>query len=173
MINVLLFSDQKEGTKIKPYKGVYLIAEKQFEVLAPSPFPEDIVKVLIKSSDPKWRKGFNILRTSEEFIKYIQKKPGYVVAFKILSHDVVDEVAEPYNPLDEPHKDSANVSCNFKYIHTHIDLNSKTFMESIQNKKYKQNECWINSITDFYGDTLMNTDRKRNKTTTSKFHENK
>jgi hypothetical protein len=48
-ITVLLFSDQKEGSTSKPYKGVYLIAEKQFDVLAPSPFPEDIVKVLIKN----------------------------------------------------------------------------------------------------------------------------
>ena len=35
-------------------------------------------------------------------------------------------------------------------------------MESIKKEKYTQNECWINSITDFYGDTLMNTNRKRN-----------
>ena len=35
-------------------------------------------------------------------------------------------------------------------------------MESIKQEKYTQNECWINSITDFYGDTPMNINRKRN-----------
>jgi len=41
-------------------------------------------------------------------------------------------------------------------------------MESIKKEKYTQNERWINSITDFYGDTLMNTNRKRNVLTRQK-----
>ncbi len=58
--------------------------------------------------------------------------------------------------------DASNVSCKFNYIETSLNLDSKTFMESIKKEKYTHNECWINSITDFYGDTLMNINRKRN-----------
>ena len=35
-------------TKQKPYKGVYLMKEAQYEVKAPNPFPQDLYKVLVK-----------------------------------------------------------------------------------------------------------------------------
>ena len=162
LVNVLLFADKKAYPKQKPYKGFYLIAEKQFEVKAPSPFPEQLVKVFIKNLDDLWSKGFAILRTSKEFMKFIYNKPGYVVGFKILSYESLVDDGFVHDPMDKPLKDASNVSCNFRYMHTPIDLNTQTFFEAIRNKRYKQNECWINSITDFYGDTLMNTERKRN-----------
>ena len=162
LVSVLLFSDKKAHPNQKPYKGLYMIAEKQFEVQAPSKFPEQIVKVLIRNDAPLWKVGFPILRTSKEFMKFIHNKPGYVVAFKILSYESLVDDGFVHDPMDKPLKDASNISCNFRYMHTPIDLNTQTFFEAIRNKRYKQNECWINSITDFYGDTLMNTYRKRN-----------
>ena len=41
-------------------------------------------------------------------------------------------------------------------------------MTAIKNEKYRDSACWINSIADFYGETLMNTDRKRNVLTRAK-----
>ena len=58
-----------------------------------------------------------------------------------------------YDPLDEGLQDASKVSCNFKYIHTPIDLDSKTFVESTQNERYTKHKWWVNSTTDFYGDT--------------------
>ena len=33
---------------------------------------------------------------------------------------------------------------------------------AIKNNKYVENECWINSIYDFYHDTLLRPDKKKN-----------
>ena len=157
--------------KQKPYKGVYLIGNgpKQIEVKAPKPFPQDIYKELIKNTQKReFKKGMNIFMTNKDFKETWQHKPGYIVAFKILSYETIGDTDKEYNPLDADLMDASNVSCNFNYIETNLDLDKKTFMESIKNKKYRDSECWINSITDFYGETLINTDRKRNVLTRAK-----
>ena len=170
LVNVLLFSDKREHSNIKAYKGVYLLKEAQYEVRAPKPFPEELVKVFIKKDEqPKlFKKAFNILMTDKHFAKLIQNKPGYAIVVKFLSYDSLEDGGRDYNPLDKGLMDADNVSCNFRYIHTAIRLDSKTFMDSISNERYTKNECWINSITDFYGDTLMSANRKRNVLTRQK-----
>ena len=50
LVDVLLFSDAPAHSKQKPYKGVYLIKEAQYEVIAPNPFPQDLFKVLVKKN---------------------------------------------------------------------------------------------------------------------------
>ena len=165
LIDVLLFSPVKLHEKHKPYKGVYLIGTGpiQLEVQAPKSFPPDIYKTFIKNDQKKeFKKGINIFMTSKDFKERWGHQPGYIVAFKIMSAEELGDTGKEYNPLDEDLMDASNVSCNFNYIETSLNLDSKTFMESIKKEKYTQNECWINSITDFYGDTLMNTNRKRN-----------
>jgi hypothetical protein len=154
-----------------PYKGVYLIGTgpKQIEVKAPKPFPQYIYKELIKNTQTRqFKKGMNIFMTNKDFKETWQHKPGYIVAFKIVSYETIGDTDKEYNPLDADLMDASNVSCNFNYMETNVDLDKKTFMESIKNKKYRDSECWINSITDFYGETLMNTDRKRNVLTRAK-----
>jgi hypothetical protein len=171
LVDVLLFSAKPAHPKQKPYKGVYLMAEQQNEVRAPNPFPQDIYKQLIRQDKQQaaFKKGMNILMTDKHFKHWIENKVSDgVVAFKILSYETLGDTGKEYNPLDDDLMDASNVSCNFDYIETLVNLDSKTFMESIRNEKYKQNECWINSITDSYGDTLMNTDKKRNVLTRAK-----
>ena len=107
--------------------------------------------------------------TDKHFKRWIDNKVSDgVVAFKILSYETLGDTGKEYNPLDEDLMDASNVSCNFNYIETLLNLDSKTFMASIKKENYKQNECWINSITDFLGDTLMNTNKKRNVLTRDK-----
>ena len=36
-----------------------------------------------------------------------------------------------------------------------------TFMEAIRNKNHTENECWINSIYDFYKDTLLSENKRK------------
>ena len=88
-VYVSLYSDEKRFPKQKPYKGVYHICDKQFEVKAPNPFPKELLKVLVNHRMPLWTKGFNILKTSEDFLKFIHNKPEYIKAFKFLSYDTL------------------------------------------------------------------------------------
>ena len=106
--------------------------------------------------------------TNKEFREKWERKPGYIVAFKVPSAEELGDTGKEYDPLDEDLMDASNVSCKFNYMGTLVNLDSKTFMESIKNNKYRESKCWINSITDFYGDSLMNTDRKRNVLTRDK-----
>ena len=159
-VKVLLFGDAPAHPKQKPYKGVYLMMERQYDIRAQNPFPQDLYKQLIKNNTLQKRefnRCYNILLTSEVFKEMMQNKPkSYITAIKFISVDTLEDGGREYNPLDEGLMDATNISCNFKYIETKINLEEKTFFEAIKNKTYKDNECWINSITDFYGDTLMN-----------------
>ena len=49
--------------------------------------------------------------------------------------------------------------CNI-YIQTSLDPEFETFKEAINVKHYKENECWFNTITDWYKDTLMGEKRR-------------
>jgi hypothetical protein len=46
-------------------------------------------------------------------------------------------------------------SINYKYIHTNIDISADTFQKAIELNHYVENECWINTIYDFYKDSLL------------------
>ena len=81
---------------------------------------------------------------------------------------MLNDTGKKYSPLDEGLTDATNVSCNFNYIETKLNLDKKTFMEAMKKEHYIDNECWINTITDFYGGTLMNDKKKRNVLTRDK-----
>ena len=158
----MLFGSTRAHPKQKPYKGVYRIKEAQYEVKAPNPFPQDIYKVLIKEDGKptEYKKGFNILYTNKDFKELITKQPGYIHAFKFLSYDTLNDTGKAYSPLDEGLTDATNISCSCNYIETNINLTKKTFMEAMKKEHYRDQECWINTITDFYGDTIMNNKKK-------------
>ena len=46
------------------------------------------------------------------------------------------------------------------YIQTPLDPEFETFKEAINVKHYKENECWFNTITDWYKHTLMGEKRR-------------
>ena len=152
LVDVLLFSSTKAHPKQKPYKGLYLIKEWQLEVKAPNPFPQDIYKLLIRSdkNNVEFKKGMRILMTDKNSKEWIENKASSGLSgFKIRSYETLGDTGKEYDPLDEDLMDASNVSCNFNYMETLVNLDSKTFMESIRNNKYRESECWINSITDF------------------------
>ena len=47
-----------------------------------------------------------------------------------------------------------------RYIQTPLDPQYETFKEAIKVEHYVRNECWFNTLTDYYKDTLMG-DHKR------------
>ena len=160
---MLLFSSTRAHPKQKPYKGVYLIMEAQYEVKAPNPFPQDIYKQLIKREQKtEFIKGKRILETNKDYTEWLHAHPSAtdIYAFKFLSYESLNDTGKKYSPLDEGLTDATNISCNFNYIETNINLTKKTFMEAITKEHYRDHECWINTITDFYGDTLMNDKKK-------------
>ena len=50
-------------------------------------------------------------------------------------------------------------------------MNVDTFKEAIENKNYKENECWNNTIYDFYKDTLLSDKRRKHITRETSLHD--
>ncbi len=80
-------------------------------------------------------KGLNILLTHKDFHGTHKNKPGYITAFKIFSYHTLNDPlgGKKYNPLDEGLLDASNVSGNFNYFETKMNLEKKTFLEAIKN----------------------------------------
>jgi hypothetical protein len=49
----------------------------------------------------------------------------------------------------------------YKYCSTPLDLTRDTFRQALENKNYKRNECWLNTIYDHYHDSLLNPNRSQ------------
>jgi hypothetical protein len=50
---------------------------------------------------------------------------------------------------------------NNKYIETKFDTSFNTFKEAIAKTPYTINECWLNTIIDVYGDSLMSSNKRQ------------
>ena len=63
---------------------------------------------------------------------------------------------------DDSQAFGGQVGIKNRYSSTQIDVSKNTFKEAIERKNYIKDECWINSIYDFYKDSLLRPDKKRN-----------
>jgi hypothetical protein len=65
----------------------------------------------------------------------------------------------------------SSISICYKYSSCNIDIDQDTLQEALTsgtfNKHHVKGECWINSLMDFYGDTILNPDKKKNLITKS------
>eukprot|EP00438_Fugacium_kawagutii_P012227 Skav223953 [mRNA] locus=scaffold798:243805:247131:- [translate_table: standard] len=57
--------------------------------------------------------------------------------------------------------DAENVSIYHRYINTPIQMEAPTIKEAIHKGHYQKNMCWVNALTDFYGETLMSEKTKK------------
>ena len=75
---------------------------------------------------------------------------------KILSVEEMNKNGKKFNILTENLRDATNASIYHKYLHTRIKMSEDIIQKAIKKGNYIENECWINSLTDFYSDTIMN-----------------
>jgi hypothetical protein len=67
-----------------------------------------------------------------------------------------------FDPKKRKNKDTEKVAAYYRYTSTELDLSAGTFKEAIAKQNYVKNECFINSLYDFYRDSLLSTNKKRN-----------
>ena len=82
---------------------------------------------------------------------------------KKVNADRVDN-ADDFKPQEEELTNTENVSIYHRYIQTPLDPQYETFEEAIEVEHYVNNECWLNTLTDYCKDTLMG-DKKREEQT--------
>ena len=90
-----------------------------------------------------------------------------IECIKILSVDIVNKSGEQFDIHTENLQDATNVSIFNRYIHTPLRMSEDTIQKAISKGNYIENECWINALTDFYSDTIMN-EKTRNRLTRQK-----
>ena len=94
----------------------------------------------------------------EIFLGYLL---GYVDCIKVYEVDRVDGDTD-FNPKRENLRDATNMSMYHNYIQTPLNPEYETLKEAIKIEHYQDNICWINTLTDYYKNTLMD-DKKREK----------
>ena len=140
---------------------------REYIVKATKPFPLYLYRKLIKnprdapSEKYTWFQGINILRTDDKLEEwYGNHGMGYLAAFYFQNVDVL-ELNGNYNPLDEMLKDTTNASMSNKYITTNVDIQFNNIKDAIKNKTHVQNECWINTAIDVWGDNLLSQNKRQ------------
>ena len=126
----------------------------------------DFIKSLVKRLVPKWEKAMferlAMIMSSDDTFKRDLEILDYVDAIRIETIDDVSDIdARDINMRDVPLRESAqHLSIYHRYIETEVDAEYHNVKDAIENKKYKDNECWINSINELYeGTELMREQR--------------
>ena len=126
---------------------------------------EQLVGKRIFRDERKQTKTFyrlkRLLMTDDNFKAEVGYAEGYIACIKINYNERVDN-ADDFKPQEEELTNTVNVSVYHRYIQTPLDPQYETFKEAIKVEDYVKNECWFNTLTDYYKDTLMG-DRKREK----------
>ena len=124
---------------------------------------EDIVRKKIfrteKDTVRLFLKLFQTLQTDREAYDELEFHKDYSDCIKLLSVERVDDEVN-FDPKNEKLTNTANLSMYNIYIQTPLDPEFETFKEAINVKHYKENECWFNTITGWYKDTLMGEKRR-------------
>ena len=127
-------------------------------------FIETLVKRTITIYDDKhlFKRMMMILRSDDEFDRFMRGDiVNYVKAVRIESiEDVSDVGARDMDIREERLRDGSNMSIYHRYIETEIDGEYHTIKEALENRRYRENECWINAFVDtFEGTELMRQKR--------------
>ena len=84
---------------------------------------------------------------------------SYLAAVYILKTNVVGASSSTYEPKRAKNRDTEQVATYYRYTSTDIDLDVDTFKEAVSKGNYQRNECFSNSLFDFYGDNLLRADK--------------
>ena len=163
------FKQRKRRAKL--YKKVYeqigilslnVKAEEQILTQALDKLLEIKKEVGLDDTSDLFHKMERILKTNPEVAyKYWGDSVG-IAAIYLLNYksDERKNKRAFVEPLERKARDSVDcISMYSKYISTHLDIKYNNFKESIENKNYIRNECWINTLMDYYGETILSLDR--------------
>ena len=133
--------------------------------VATTPWVENLTRRRIFRDEKPDTKTFHRLKlllvTDDSFKADVGYAEGYIACIKVNYAERVDN-ADAFKPQDEDLTNTVNVSMYHRYIQTTLDPQYETFKEAIKVEHYVKNECWFNTLTDYYKDTLMG-DHKREK----------
>ena len=130
-----------------------------------TPWIEQLVGKRTFRDEKKETKTFyklkTLLMTDDSFRADVGYAEGYIACIKV-NYAEREDNADAFKPQDEDLTNTENVSMYHRFIQTPVDPQYETLKEAIKVKHYVKNQCWINTLSDVYKDTLME-DKKREK----------
>ena len=124
-----------------------------------------INRTVRRQEDPKVFKEMLKLFDSKNLVfKDLMKSDASEYLAALVLKDVVKVNTNTLNfePKRQRNKDTTKVGAYYMYSCTPMDLSKNTFKDAIQNMNYTKDECFINTLYDFYRDNLLNPDKSRN-----------
>jgi len=169
VVNALNEEQQKTYKKYitKKYPKHRLFWAGRLEVtMGSNEFFEGVKDKLVvgKARNKEWKELTRICLTDPHFKNREQVARGYLEAIMVLSYDKKPEIAGTA-PLTTRKRGDDKLMIQYSYASNTIDVAQDTMKEAMENKRYVKNECWLNSIYDFYHDSLLRTDKKKDMVT--------
>ena len=174
-IQYMLFSlENKSGTKRasftedgrKYYSLLVNPSVRNANILSPVWIEEMLkVKVLKHGNLPLFRRMMMTLRTDKEFQRMTEHETfyNYIDAIRIEKIDLLESDDIDFAVFADELRDAKhNVSIYHRYIQTELNPDCLTLKEALKKNNHIENECWINTLTDHYADTLMREKKAHN-----------
>jgi hypothetical protein len=86
----------------------------------------------------------------------------YLAAVYLMNITDSETKGRAFEPRKRKNRDTTKVGAYYLYNYVAMDLSKDTFKEAIKNHNYTKDECFLNTIYDFYRDNLLSPDKKRN-----------
>ena len=174
-IQYMLFSlENKSGTKRasftedgrKYYSLLVNPSVRNANILSPVWIEEMLkVKALKHGNLPLFRRMMMTLRTDKEFQRMTEHETfyNYIDAIRIEKIDLLESDDIDFDIFADELRDAKhNVSIYHRYIQTQLNPDCLTLKEALKKNNHIENECWINTLTDHYADTLMREKKAHN-----------
>ena len=98
-----------------------------------------------------FKKVIKTLAQDDDIARHYKTMKHYIDAVVIYDADTVEGDIKDYDPKKKNLKNANNIGIFHRYMETELEPEYCTFEEAIKVKHYVENECWINTLNDFYG----------------------
>ena len=148
---------RKTGDLVQFWRGSLTVRGSLTRVL------DEQFEKMTRRGTKEFRLLYPWLMTDEDFRKREHDVPGYLDGVYILKVSPVNHAnAQPRDPLEGPKRDGGNkVAIQYRYCSTTLDETQETFHEALRKANHRENECWINTLYDFYADSLMRASKAK------------
>ena len=111
-----------------------------------------------------FRKACKLLRAHNVVFAHLMDSTGdsYLAGLYMMKISDTDSTNTAFEPKKAKNKDTDKMAAFYRFTTTEVDLEASTFKQAISNQKYAKDECFLNSIYDFYRENLLKADGKRN-----------
>ena len=157
MISYMLFTEEPRSKRPSfringiPYYPLLTNPTVRTANIKSNVFIEEVVKRKTTKRDDRalFKRVMMSMKTDKAFEDMMLSEFGdYTDAIRIEKVEEVDEKDEHKTPTTRNLQNAQNISIYNRYVETEINTDYMTVIEAIAKENYRENECWINALTD-------------------------